>query len=88
VTCCELPYGSRLCHCARCHQTFGSLGLFDSHQSVDYSRRFPVLCAQNDGLLALGLVRDNRGVWLTPEALVKRAKSAAQLTAHRQDRSA
>lgn len=81
---CPEPTGPQ-CHCARCHQTFSGLTVFDRHQAIDYNCRPAVSCIQNPGL-TLGLVRDASGVWITPEALLNNARKAARLTANRQDR--
>ena len=55
-----------MCHCVRCHQTFGTLALFDRHHDVDYRRDPAVLCNAPE---ALGLVRGPNETWWTPEAL-------------------
>lgn len=64
-SCCELPFGSNLCHCGACHQTFSGLTLFDSHQAVAYEPPSGVSCKEPE---AMGLVRDTSGTWRTPEA--------------------
>lgn len=71
--------------CARCGSVFAGIGLFDAHQTVDYNTRPAVSCVQN-GELSRTLVRDGMGTWITPSGLLKRAASAARLTANRQSR--
>lgn len=78
------------CHCAACHLTFGTLTLFDAHQTVDYDRRPPVICRAAESMRVspaglpvpagsggLALVRDARGTWQTPAGLAARQRSAA-----------
>ncbi len=84
--CCTLPYKSNLSHCARCHQTFSSLTLFDRHQDVDYGRQPAVLCRAP--LSALGLVRDLGGTWCTPQGAVSRQAQSVRLAAARSRRAA
>lgn len=75
MSCCDsLRSGEH--HCARCHNSFGSLEQFDRHQDVDYRRRPAVLCAAVGGL---GLIQDGRGTWQTPEGLKARLQSRARL---------
>ena len=64
--CCSLVSGSA-CHCAKCHQTFGNLALFDKHQDVVYGRTPPVLCYEPQ---KLGLVQDDKGTWRKPETVL------------------
>lgn len=66
------------CHCALCHQTFGTLEDFDGHlirqpRSVSLTGcRTPV---------SLGLVQDDRLVWRTPAGLARRNADADRLAA-------
>lgn len=66
--------------CARCGETFGSLTLFDAHQTADYSSPQPVSCATPQ---ALGLVPDGRGTWQTPRGLIARQRAAGMLARRR-----
>jgi hypothetical protein len=52
--------------CASCGHQFGSLERFDAHQNIDYERDPVLICRWPADL---GLVRDARGVWQTPEGL-------------------
>lgn len=63
MKCCGEVRGS-LCHCARCHLTFGNLITFDAHQEVDYGHSCMVVCKAPE---AMGLVDDGYGTWRTPE---------------------
>ena len=83
--CCALPYGSYLCHCGACHQTFSGLGLFDRHQDVDYRRRPAVQCKPAG---TLGLVRDDRGTWRTPESLAGLTQKIARMADARSRKAA
>lgn len=53
-------------HCARCHQTFGTLKIFDRHQDVRYKPPAHFRCRKPEGS---GLVQAPNGTWWTPEAL-------------------
>lgn len=64
--CPPLREGSRVCHCAACHETFGTLTLFDAHHDVDYNRDPAVLCREPG---VLGMVQAENLIWWTPEAL-------------------
>lgn len=83
------------CHCARCHQTFGGMGLFDAHQDVDHDREPPVICRDPSGIRVditgrvvrsgtLSLVQDERGVWQSPAGMSRRQRTTAQLAAARE----
>lgn len=63
--------------CGRCRNVFGTLTLFDRHQAVDYKAAQPVSCIQPE---RLGMVRDPRGTWQTPEGLLARAERATRMT--------
>jgi hypothetical protein len=64
--------------CHPCGENFGTLTLFDWHQGVDYNRPVAVSCLSINKIVEAGLVRDARGVWQTPEGLLKRAALAAR----------
>ena len=64
--CPALPPGSAACHCAGCHETFGTLTLFDRHHDADYGRSPAILCRAPEGA---GMVRAENLTWWTPEAL-------------------
>ena len=69
-------------HCARCHQSFSGLGLFDAHQIRDYSGvRPPVICRDPAPMLVGGrsLAQDGRGIWCTPAGLAARERARAAL---------
>lgn len=68
------------CHCARCHETFGTLTMFDAHQDVDHDTRPAVSCREPG---TLGAVTDARGTWQTPAGLISRARNAERLRAAR-----
>jgi hypothetical protein len=93
MQCCARVRGAE-CHCGRCHQTFGTLALFDAHQDRDYSQpptRPPIICrdpatmgvnAHGDPVRAGGvakLAQDGRGTWHTPAGLKARERSVGQL---------
>jgi hypothetical protein len=81
MNCCGEVRGA-LCHCARCHQTFGTLEVFDLHQDVSYKRSPMVVCNAPEGL---GLVRDTWGTWRTPEdATATTARVGKMLSAKRE----
>lgn len=71
--------------CAPCGENFGTLTLFDRHQDVDYGRVRPVVCIRPE---ALGMVRDARGTWQTPEGLLARSQRATRLAAMRHRKEA
>lgn len=78
MKCCGEVRGS-LCHCPRCHLTFGNLVTFDDHQDVRYSRSPMVRCKAPE---AMGLVDDGYGTWRTPEdATATRERVSKMLTA-------
>jgi hypothetical protein len=58
--------------CAVCGVNFGTLRGFDAHQAVDYSAPRAVTCLDP---AALGLIRDDRGVFQTPAGLARRERS-------------
>jgi hypothetical protein len=75
------------CHCGLCHQTFGTLTLFDGHQDRDYSQppvrpliicRDPALMRVDDhgrvvrGQDGLSLAKDPNGTWHTPAGFAAR----------------
>jgi hypothetical protein len=64
--------------CATCGEVYGTLGSFDAHQVIDYKQRPPVTCLRPEDL---GLVRDARGVWRSPEAVAKLAVNTDRLRA-------
>lgn len=74
--CAEVKPG--LYHCPVCHQTFGVLDIFDSHQDVNYNRSPRVLCKDLEGL---GLVRDTWGTWRTPEDATATTERVAKMLA-------
>lgn len=78
MKCCELPVESNLNHCARCHETFRGLSQFDAHQDVDYDRLRPVVCLAP---VSLGMVRDHRGVWTSPEGAAQALAQSRRLAA-------
>lgn len=55
--------------CASCGHQFAALAQFDAHQDIDYDRDPVLICHWPTDL---GLVQDDRGVWQTPEGLVRR----------------
>jgi hypothetical protein len=66
-------HGAANC-CARCGAQFGSLKSFDKHQDVDYDRSpTAVRCTAPE---ALGLVRDDHGVWQTVAGAASRSRLA------------
>lgn len=59
------------CHCAVCHETFSSLHWFDKHQDVAHGAKLtPVIICHPPA--TLGLVKDYRDTWTTPEAAASR----------------
>jgi hypothetical protein len=74
-------------HCARCHETFTGLGLFDKHQDVDYkrTRNLLVVCLDPE---SLGMVRAHTGAWTTPEGAEKMATATDRLRSARRHRAA
>lgn len=74
------------CHCAVCHETFSSLNWFDRHQDVAHGAKLtPVIICHPP--VSLGLVKDYRGTWTTPEAAASRL-SKAETMAERVKRKA
>jgi hypothetical protein len=69
------PKGSE-CQCAACGETFTGLGLFDAHQDRNYKRDPVIICALP---VELGLVRNPRGAWGTPEGLKARENASTRL---------
>lgn len=57
--------GTKVCHCAGCHETFGSLSSFDWHQRLFLPYGIvclaPELIRRKDGSQVL--FRDRRGYW-------------------------
>jgi hypothetical protein len=71
--------------CAACGHQFGSVGMFDAHQDVDYTQPRAVTCREP---FTLGLVQDVNGVWQTPEGLANRERAGARLREARQEHTA
>lgn len=77
--------------CGKCHETFGTLGLFDRHQDCKYWREgalkwlASVSCIRPE---ALGMVRDAKGWWQTPQGLISRSQRATRLAALRHRKKA
>jgi hypothetical protein len=71
--------GSTACHCAACHQTYGTLTLFDAHQ--DRSAGWGTTACRL--AVDLGLVQDHKGTWQTPEGLIFRARKRESLAERR-----
>jgi hypothetical protein len=70
------------CPVVTCLVQTGTLGLFDRHQSVDYSRDNPVECL-DPGTFG-DLTRDENGTFQTRAGLVKRARDGERLRAARE----
>jgi hypothetical protein len=75
--CARMPYASTACHCHTCHQTFGTLSLFDAHQ--DWAAGWASLSCRPP--VALGLVQDHNGTWQTPQGLQRRQQDRLRLVA-------
>ena len=67
---------STACHCHVCHQTFGTLTLFDAHQ--DWAEGWASLSCRRGGQ-DLGLVLDHNGTWQTPQGLQRRQQDRLRL---------
>jgi hypothetical protein len=67
--------GATSCHCHACHQTFGTLTLFDAHQ--DWSAGWAALSCRSPQ--DLGLVQDHNGTWQTPQGLQRRQQDRLRL---------
>jgi hypothetical protein len=67
-------------HCARCHETFAGLGLFDKHQDVDYTRFPRVICKDP---VRLGMVRAHTMAWTTPGGAEKYDRLAGMAKSRR-----
>jgi hypothetical protein len=80
MTCAEagcptiLPFATA-CHCHVCHQTFGTLSLFDAHQ--DWAEGWAALSCRR--AQDLGLVQDHNGTWQTPQGLQRRQQDRLRL---------
>lgn len=85
MDCCGQVTGSD-CHCAKCHETFRGLTLFDQHQDVDYSRPHADSVRCRDPR-ALGLSQDVSGSWCTPEGLKQREILRGRLATARSGRA-
>jgi hypothetical protein len=72
------------CHCAGCHNTFGSLKLFDGHQSVTYGKTVGRVVCKDPA--KQGFVLDAWGTWRTPENLVATANRVAAMNTARFER--
>lgn len=59
--CPPIPPRSTVNHCTGCHQTFGALSAFDSHQDWTAGK---LTCAAPE---SLGLHRDHQGTWRYPK---------------------
>jgi len=75
--CPRLPAAATACHCHVCHQTFGTLTLFDSHQV--WEAGWAALSCRRP--LSLGLVLDHNGTWQTPQGLQRRQQDRLRLVA-------
>jgi hypothetical protein len=62
--------------CGRCREVFGTVTGFDAHQVRRYNTRDPVTCKPAP---FRGYVRDERGIWRTPEGRAQRDRNAARL---------
>jgi len=63
--------------CRACGHVFGTLTVFDRHQTADYTRSPAVACTAPE---ALGLVRDGFGTWQTPAGLIRRHRDRERLS--------
>jgi hypothetical protein len=81
---CQEPTGAQ-CHCAACHQTFGTLGLFEAHQGDGRAGPPWVPCSTPE---ALGLLLDGKGIWQTEEGLISRARASVRLREARRRKAA
>ena len=68
--------------CAACGEQFGRMADFDRHQDVDYDRTPVVVCKAPETMP--GLVKDQHGVWQTPEGLANHQKLATRLAEARE----
>lgn len=84
MSCCCDELRGQVCHCPRCHQTFGSLALFDRHQHVDYMRNPAVSCRYPEDL---GLLLDMWVVWRTPEDLRASTEKIARMNTRKATRA-
>jgi hypothetical protein len=80
MTCAEagcptIPPFATSCHCHGCHQTFGTLTLFDAHQN--WAAGWASLSCRSPQ--DLGLVADHNGTWHTPEGLRARTQRGIRL---------
>jgi hypothetical protein len=78
-------------HCARCHQTFGTLDSFDGHQIRRFETDSPVTCLLVPEFARLRLVPDVNGVWRTPEGLARSERGREMMAGfarRRRDRAA
>jgi hypothetical protein len=71
--------------CGSCRETFGNLTLFDAHQAWDRSGEWVLTCLLPGDL---GLVRDSRGIWQTPEGLANNQRLTAILASSARPRRA
>lgn len=76
LTCVLPPPGSRASHCGACHETFGTVHLFDSHRVGNTDTRRCLVPGYDE---LSYLVEDDHGVWQTPEGLEYRTHLAARL---------
>lgn len=83
MNCCARVSGNA-CHCARCHQTFSGLALFDAHQVVRYNTPQPVSCRPPE---AMGLLLDG-SVWRTREGLLAMTEKVARMATIKARRAA
>lgn len=65
---CRTPQGNLECHCSVCHRTMRGVRYFDDHRRDGECIDLP----------AMGL-RENNGLWATPEGHTQRAKRSAVL---------
>lgn len=76
---CKKPAPSQA-HCAECHETFGGVRGFDLHREGTVADRS---CLHPE---AMGLIKDDRGVWVQPRS-AQRSHPMAHSTNHREPRS-
>jgi hypothetical protein len=67
--------GMVMCHCAGCHNTFSSLGLFDRHRRGGRCREPGSCVLGKDATPAMR--QDARGVWVGAEANPRWSKKEA-----------
>lgn len=59
----ELSVGHTRCKCPSCEKYFNSIAGFDKHRTGDHS--VGRTCLSEDEMLAIGMVTNDAGFWLT-----------------------